>query len=112
MQEQAPDLLHGDSEGAMYEESIGVTEDRLGDHNLATGYCNQWKTQTQDDGEPFKEFSTAIELVTHGALPAHNQNHFCREPGKTFCNSKRDRGVKQQPHQGSKRTPKKTPNRP
>lgn len=93
-QEWAPDVLHGDTEGAMYEETIGVTKDRLRDQNVVTEYYNQWKTWTQDNAEPLQEFSIAIELVTHGALPAHHENHFCREPGKTFCNSRRDQGIK------------------
>jgi hypothetical protein len=85
-QEQAPDVLCADTEGATYEETIVVTEDRLGDQNLVVGYCSQRKTWAQDDSEPLQEFSIAIELVTHGALPAQHENHICREPDKTFCN--------------------------
>jgi hypothetical protein len=49
--------------------TTGETDDRFGDQQLATGYCNKLKTWTQNDGESSQEFATAIEQLAYHAYP-------------------------------------------
>jgi hypothetical protein len=107
MQNYASDVLHGDTKGVTYMETIRATGDRLGDQQLAIGHCNQLKTRTQDDGESWQEFS--IKLLTPCAFPTLHEDHDCRGLGKAFGDGMRDRSIKQQLLLGGKRTLNEAP---
>jgi hypothetical protein len=70
----------------------------LGDQHLVTEYCSQLKTWSQDNGEPFKEFSTTIKQMTNPANPAQHENHVHWGAGKAFIDSIREQSMKQQLH--------------
>jgi hypothetical protein len=73
-QGQASAVLSRDPK-VTYKETIGALEDQFWDHQLDTGYRNQLKTQTQDEGQPLQEFATTIEQLTHCAFPALQEDH-------------------------------------
>jgi hypothetical protein len=76
-------LLMFDAEGACKglscEETIGSTEDRFGDQQLAVGSRNQRKTRTQNDGESPPDFACAIEQLTHHVSLEDTRTTFGRE---------------------------------
>jgi hypothetical protein len=54
-----------DPKGAMCLDSVGATEDRFGDRQLAVESRNQRRTLTQDVGESPRDCACAIEQLTH-----------------------------------------------
>jgi hypothetical protein len=51
-------------------ETIGVLEDRYEDWQLAIGYCQQLKKQTQGDSGSQKKLATALKQMTYRNIPA------------------------------------------
>jgi hypothetical protein len=86
----------------MHEEKIQATEDRFGDRHLAVVWCGQLKTWTQDNGEPLQEVATAIEQMTHHAIPALPKNRGHGGLGGASGNGMMDRGMERQLPLGSK----------
>jgi hypothetical protein len=90
----ACNILHGVPRGSKYKESIGATEDRFGERSLTTGYHNQLKILTQDNGESLQKFATTIEQLTHHAFPALHEDHVLRGACYAFGNGIRDQGIR------------------
>jgi hypothetical protein len=77
------------SNGATYEEKIGATEDRSDDASGRRLPQTSEETYQHTDGSQQK-FSTA-----HRAVFAPSKSHCHEEPGGTFRNRIKDRGMKQ-----------------
>jgi hypothetical protein len=58
-------------------ETIEAPEDQFGDQHLP-----HHTARTQITGEPPQEFTTALEKLTHCALPALHKDHVHRGAGK------------------------------
>jgi uncharacterized membrane protein YgaE (UPF0421/DUF939 family) len=89
LQGQVSDVLHEVLKGATYKETIKAKEGQFGDQKLATGYHDQLKSQTQDNGESPQEAVITIKQLTHHYFPALHKDHVCRGAWKAFGNSTR-----------------------